>query len=273
MPHLIPLAADRKRRVYVAGPMTGIADWNFPAFNAAAAALRAEGWHVENPAEHGLVEGAEWADYLLYDMGRLATCEAVYLLPGWSKSKGALLEVHVARTTGLDIMFADGAEKSAAEPRVPRVKVEVMGDHFRKLHLQPGAGKHVTLHHFTGPDEGDPHDHPYSFTTLVLSGGYVEEVWTPKYGDGYRGGPSWHKALHFRAPGESHTVRSTDVHRIVSLPAGECVTAVVWHDRAEERREVRYWRPWAFPVVSRQHDESHWREEGSYYAPFPGVSA
>lgn len=55
----VPLARSRVGRVYLAGPMTGIADYNFPAFNAAAARLRAVGFDVVNPADHGVVEGAE----------------------------------------------------------------------------------------------------------------------------------------------------------------------------------------------------------------------
>ncbi|WP_236222260.1 DUF4406 domain-containing protein [Pseudomonas asiatica] len=104
------LTQDRAKRVYIAGPMTGIEDFNFPAFNAMADNMRAGGWHVENPADHGVVHGAEWADYLRYDVGRLATCEAIMLLPGWSKSKGANLEVTIARQLGMRIMLAEGAE-------------------------------------------------------------------------------------------------------------------------------------------------------------------
>lgn len=107
---VVQLHPARAGRVYVAGPMTGLADFNFPAFNAAAAALRAKGWHVENPAEHGIVDGAEWADYLHYDLGRLATCAAIYLLPGWSQSRGATLEVHVGTTLGMTLFYAEGAE-------------------------------------------------------------------------------------------------------------------------------------------------------------------
>lgn len=102
-------AKERTSRVYVAGPMTGLPDLNFPAFHAAAAELRAQGLHVENPAEHGETEGAEWGDYLRYDLGRLATCSAIYLLPGWEKSKGAQLEAHVARTLDMTVMYAPGA--------------------------------------------------------------------------------------------------------------------------------------------------------------------
>ncbi|MGR3991613.1 DUF4406 domain-containing protein [Pseudomonas sp. 1121_17] len=90
--------------------MTGLPEFNFPAFHAMAAAMRAEGWHVENPAEHGHVEGAEWADYLRFDIGRLSTCEAMMLLPGWARSRGARLEVHIAKEIGMRLMFADGAE-------------------------------------------------------------------------------------------------------------------------------------------------------------------
>lgn len=104
------LTKDRENRVYIAGPMTGLPEFNFPAFNTMAATMRAEGWHVENPAEHGHVEGAEWADYLRHDIGRLGTCEAVLLLPGWSKSLGAMLERHIAEQLGLRVMLAEGAE-------------------------------------------------------------------------------------------------------------------------------------------------------------------
>jgi hypothetical protein len=39
------------KKIYLSGPMTGLPDLNFPAFNAAASALRAKGLNVINPAE------------------------------------------------------------------------------------------------------------------------------------------------------------------------------------------------------------------------------
>ena len=109
------LQADRVMRVYIAGPMTGLPEFNFPAFNAMAEVLRADGWHVENPAEHGHVDGAEWADYLRYDISRLSTCSAMMLLPGWSSSRGARLEVSIAKELGHEMLYAVGAEQMPSD--------------------------------------------------------------------------------------------------------------------------------------------------------------
>ena len=111
----VRLAASRVGRVYLAGPMTGIAEFNFPAFNAEAARLRATGLYVLNPADHGVVDGADWADYLRHDIAGLASCERIHLLRGWSKSKGATLEVTIAKALGMSITFQDGAEQPQAQ--------------------------------------------------------------------------------------------------------------------------------------------------------------
>lgn len=106
------LAPARRNRIYIAGPMTGLPDFNFPAFNAKAAELRAQSWHVENPADHGVVKGAAWEDYLAYDLTRLGTCGAIYLLPGWDLSKGAVLEHHIAQVLGMEVLYAPNAYKT-----------------------------------------------------------------------------------------------------------------------------------------------------------------
>lgn len=118
----IGLSDSRVGRVYIAGPMTGYENYNFAAFNSEAERLRAQGLHVENPADHGVVDGADWADYLRYDIGRLASCERIHLLPGWSKSKGAMLEVHIAQALGMHIWYAEGAEPAPSSDavQVPR---------------------------------------------------------------------------------------------------------------------------------------------------------
>lgn len=73
-------------RLYIAGPMTAIGPptYNFPAFNAAAAAWREVGWEVLNPAES--FDGRTnlpYRDYVEHDIELLKTCDAIALLPGW----------------------------------------------------------------------------------------------------------------------------------------------------------------------------------------------
>jgi hypothetical protein len=95
-------------RLYVAGPMSGIEDYNFPAFNEAARLLRAAGYSVENPADTGVREGWEWHDYLRSAIGsRLVRCDGVATLPGWKQSRGALLEVYIAEALGMPVLDLD----------------------------------------------------------------------------------------------------------------------------------------------------------------------
>ncbi len=52
------------KRIYLAGPMTGLPDYNFPAFMKAAAYLRSQGAIVFNPAENDLLRyGADFLQH------------------------------------------------------------------------------------------------------------------------------------------------------------------------------------------------------------------
>ncbi len=93
-------------RIYVAGPMTGYPDLNFPAFHTAAAALRVRGHHVENSTEINADPKAPWLDCMRMDIARLVTCDAVYLLPGWEKSRGAKVEHGLAVGMGFHVIHA-----------------------------------------------------------------------------------------------------------------------------------------------------------------------
>lgn len=98
------------QRVYIAGPMTGYAELNFPAFRNEAAALRAACLEVINPAEINVDPTAGWSACMRADIAQLVTCDRIHLLPGWSRSKGASLEHHIARALGLLVTLAEGAE-------------------------------------------------------------------------------------------------------------------------------------------------------------------
>lgn len=90
-------------RIYLAGPMSGLPDNNYPAFHAAAARLRALGYHVENPAENPVPEPETWENYLRMGLRQMLTCDAVVTLPGSPQSRGAVLEMSVARQVGIPV--------------------------------------------------------------------------------------------------------------------------------------------------------------------------
>jgi hypothetical protein len=91
-------------RVYIAGPMTGYPEYNFPAFHHTAQVMRDIGYTVISPAE--LEEGKlgeTWEYYMRRDLPLLCTCDMVVVLEGWEKSRGARLEVQTARALGIPV--------------------------------------------------------------------------------------------------------------------------------------------------------------------------
>ena len=93
--------------VYLAGPMRGYDNLNFPAFKSAAAQLRAAGHYVFNPAEHALPKGADtFAHYMAVDLAQGCKSDAVAVLDGWQNSQGARMEVEVARELGIPVLWA-----------------------------------------------------------------------------------------------------------------------------------------------------------------------
>ena len=91
------------RKLYLCGPMTGLPEFNRPAFHAAAAELRAAGYHVENPAD--LPAGWTWHVYMRIGLKRMLDCSGVAVLPGGvGQSAGANKEVDVAQTVGIEVL-------------------------------------------------------------------------------------------------------------------------------------------------------------------------
>lgn len=118
-------------KIYLAGPMRGIPEFNFPAFYAAADKLRAEGHEVFSPAErdnarHGTDiskgnatgdeaqatrdHGFNLRDALGIDLAWICKeAEAIALLPGWETSKGASAEYAAAHALNLKVIKIDNS--------------------------------------------------------------------------------------------------------------------------------------------------------------------
>ena len=103
-------------KYYLAGPMQGIPQFNFPAFFEAAAALRDMGFTIVSPAEidnaddHGAalqspdgdpnnrahMNNKTWGDFLARDVKIVADeVDGLVMMPNWERSKGARLEAFV----------------------------------------------------------------------------------------------------------------------------------------------------------------------------------
>lgn len=116
------------KKVYLAGPMRGLPNFNFPAFDSGAAQLRAVGYHVFSPAERDrMVYGSGVADSPTGDEYEVAEREgfsvrealaddtqwiakyadAVVVLPGWRESTGALAETALATAIHVPILSLD----------------------------------------------------------------------------------------------------------------------------------------------------------------------
>ncbi len=88
-------------RIYVAGPMTGLPGLNKETFKAAKDRLIYQGHNVMNPAD--LPPGFEETHYMDICMAMVRSCEAIFMLPGWKTSEGAVAEMNLAKKLGLEI--------------------------------------------------------------------------------------------------------------------------------------------------------------------------
>jgi hypothetical protein len=110
--------------IYLAGPMTGYKEWNFPTFHAAAKHLRDRGHYVLNPAEMDIGIGfdptstelpvTDLAIMFRRDVMAVLMAEAVAVLEGWEKSSGATLEVGIARKIGTPVLWAHDLDQVVA---------------------------------------------------------------------------------------------------------------------------------------------------------------
>lgn len=133
------LTEPRTLTFYLAGPMSGIPQFNYPEFHRIAAELRDAGYSIISPAEQdspemqkaalassdGLVDGQmpvdgpgivmageNWGQVMARDVRLIFDyCDGVIVMNGWEKSRGSRLEVFVANLTGRDVFVYQGDGK------------------------------------------------------------------------------------------------------------------------------------------------------------------
>ena len=95
--------------VYISGPITGHDDYR-ETFQQAEEQLNARGIITVNPAANELADDATWLDYMRFDLAQLLACDAIFMLPGWAKSRGATIEYDLACSLGLTVFEGSAGE-------------------------------------------------------------------------------------------------------------------------------------------------------------------
>lgn len=114
---------DKSIPYYLAGPMTGLPEYNYPAFSEACAVLRGAKIEVLSPHECPWPEGCNsvadaqaklgieklWEYMMAATREMLERSHGVILLPGWYTSRGALAELGIVREAKLPTWYLDTA--------------------------------------------------------------------------------------------------------------------------------------------------------------------
>lgn len=95
-----------KDKVYISGAIAHY-DMNErkEAFANAEMRLQSMGFNPINPFKNGLPDEAHWREHMRADIRLLLDCEFIYMLQGWELSKGAKLELDVASSCGIKVLF------------------------------------------------------------------------------------------------------------------------------------------------------------------------
>ena len=164
------------KTLYVAGPMYGIPQYNFPLFEAVAVALRNDGYTIVSPHEcdseetrkaawaspdgkHNPDAASEsWGECLARDVKMLAdgtyiadergvtgnwptTIDGIAFLPNWDKSKGARLEAFVGLLTGKEFfrVVVDHRDPSAPDGAYSYMLEAVTAEYVQFMLAAPWA--------------------------------------------------------------------------------------------------------------------------------------
>jgi len=94
--------------IYISGRMTGLPDYNYPAFFRAEERLRQMGHNPINPARVNWLPGMTYDEIIATDLAIIATtADALYMLPQWFLSMGAMQEHSLAVRLGLLLIYND----------------------------------------------------------------------------------------------------------------------------------------------------------------------
>ena len=93
-------------KIYIAGPMTGLPNFNRDAFHREAERLQTLGHVALNPAI--LPDGLSQGQYMQICLHMVAVADELVMLPGWEQSDRAYIEFCLAKKSGKTIRELGG---------------------------------------------------------------------------------------------------------------------------------------------------------------------
>ena len=100
----------KNRTIYISGAVSS--DMFFrEKFDKAEELLKSKGFKVVNPVK-GEVVGKDWLYYMKKDIIKLLDCDCVYALSDWDKSRGARIEIRLALSLGMEVIFEKNVENT-----------------------------------------------------------------------------------------------------------------------------------------------------------------
>lgn len=131
-------------RIYLAGPMTGRPEFNYPLFNEYAGCWRAEGYDVINPAERdGGRTDLAYGQYMRSAVRDVASADGLAVLPQWETSGGARMEIAIAKQVGMPVYDARSyANPQPLPPDLFREELESIYELHAAKRADYTAGQH-----------------------------------------------------------------------------------------------------------------------------------
>ena len=93
-------------KIYISGKITGLKNYA-ELFESAEQILTEQGFEVINPVKIKAHERHDqsWESFMRVDLFALLNCDSVFMLKNWRDSKGAKLELHIAKKMNMNVYY------------------------------------------------------------------------------------------------------------------------------------------------------------------------
>ena len=92
-------------KIYISGKITGVPhDTAFAMFEKAEKKLQLMGYTTVNPMKQPHDHTKTWEAYMREDIIAMMDCDSIYMISGWSESKGASIEYYLAIGLGMKVI-------------------------------------------------------------------------------------------------------------------------------------------------------------------------